>query len=356
MTYDPDALIRVAHVGMHPDRLRKLVRKTGTPTRVLRRIESGELSVPASAREAAAVPADERREQLRQAGIEFLVPGDSSFPGRLAELDDAPLFLFQKGGRFEGTAVAIVGTRACTTYGRRLAERYGEAVSRAGWWVASGLAKGIDGAAHAGSLRGPTPGIAVLGSGVDVWYPRLHRDLGMSLLEAGGVVWSEAPPGARPLGWRFPPRNRIISGIAQAVVVVEAGAKGGALVTSRLALEQGRDIFATPGDVGRPSSVGCNLLIRDGAFPVLDAEDLVESLELAIGPAPGATPSEASAAVADPGIPVADFLATLGDDPVLGMAELGRLMAQGAVTIDGDGMVVTAPGGIRGPGPAGPAG
>ena len=347
MSYNPDALIRLAHVGMHPDRLRKLVSKAGTPTRVLRKIELRELEVPAFAREAAAVPADERREQLSRAGIHFLVPGDPGFPGRLAGLEDAPLFLFQRGEPFEGKAVAIVGTRTCTTYGRRLAERYGEAVSRAGWWVVSGLAKGIDGAAHRGSLRGPTPGIAVLGSGVDVWYPRMHRDLGMSLLEVGGVVWSEAPPGARPLGWRFPPRNRLISGIAQALVVVEAGVKGGALVTARMALEQGRDIFVTPGDVGRSSSVGCNLLIRDGAIPVLDADDLVESLELSIGPSPAATPSEAAAAVGDPGLPVAEFLATLGDDPVAGMAELGRLMAQGAVLIDGDGMVVTGP--VRGP-------
>ena len=345
MTYDPDALIRLAHVGMHPDRLRKLVSKAGTPTRVLRKIQMGELSVPAFAREAAAVPADERREQLGRAGIDYLVPDDEGFPGRLADLEDAPLFLFRKGAPFRGKAVAIVGTRACTTYGRRLAERYGEAVSRAGWWVVSGLAKGIDGAAHRGSLRGPTPGIAVLGSGVDVWYPRMHRDLGMSLLEVGGAVWSEAPPGARPLGWRFPPRNRLISGIAHAVVVVEAGAKGGALVTARMALEQGRDIFATPGDVGRLSSLGCNLLIRDGAIPVLDADDLVEGLELAMGPAPGATPVEASSAVGDPGLPVAEFLATLGEDPVAGMAELGRLMAQGAATIDSDGMVVTIPGG-----------
>ena len=345
MTYDTDGLIRLAHVGMHPDRLRKLVSKAGTPTRVLRKIERGDLAVPAVAREAAGVPADQRREQLDRAGVEFLIRGEPGFPGRLGDLEDAPLFLFQKGGPFRGKAVAIVGTRTCTTYGRRLAERYGEAVSRAGWWVASGLAKGIDGAAHRGSLRGPTPGIAVLGSGVDVWYPRAHRDLGLSLLEAGGAVWSEAPPGARPLGWRFPPRNRLISGIAHAVVVVEAGAKGGALVTARMALEQARDIFATPGDVGRPSSVGCNLLIRDGAVPVLDADDLVEGLELAIGPSPGATPSEAAAAVGDPGLPVAEFLATLGEDPVAGMAELGRLMARGAVMIDGDGMVVAVPGG-----------
>ena len=169
-------------------------------------------------------------------------------------------------------------------------------------------------------------------------------NLGASLLEAGGTVWSEAPPGGRPFGWRFPPRNRIISGIAHAVVVVEAGVKGGALVTARIALDQGRDIFATPGDVGRPSSIGCNLLIRDGAFPVLDAEDLMACLELVIGEPPS-TPSDAPAAipVANTGLPVAEFLSTLGADPVAAMAELGRLVAHGKVVIDARGLVVGGP-------------
>ena len=207
--------------------------------------------------------------------------------------------------------------------------------------MVSGLARGIDGAAHHGSLLGPTPGVAVLGSGVDVWYPRRHKPLGERLLAAGGTVWSEAPPSARPLGWRFPPRNRIISGIAHAVVVVEAGRQGGALVTARIALEQGRDIFASPGDVGRGSSVGCNLLIRDGAFPVHEADDLVECLELAIGE-PARTPDAElpesagpDPGVPDTGVPIAEFLAGMGADPVTGIAELGRLVSQGAVVLDG---------------------
>ena len=344
MTSAADAWIRLAHVGMHPDRLRGLASKTGSPAKVLRDIERGRLTVPAGARQAAAIPASERRESLRNARIDFLLRDDERFPEHLRELPDSPLFLFQRGRSFTGTAVAIVGTRACTTYGRRLAEQYGGAVSRAGWSVVSGLAKGIDGAAHRGSLLGPAPGVAVLGSGVDVWYPRRHRELGASLLEAGGTVWSEAPPGGRPFGWRFPPRNRIISGIAHAVVVVEAGVKGGALVTARIALDQGRDIFATPGDVGRPSSIGCNLLIRDGAFPVLDAEDLMACLELVIGEPPS-TPSDAPAAipVANTGLPVAEFLSTLGADPVAAMAELGRLVAHGKVVIDARGLVVGGP-------------
>lgn len=341
MSSTADDLIRLAHVGMHPDRLRGLVTKAGPPGRVLRQIERGYLKLPDEARQAARVPAGERRESLRRAGIEFLLRSDQGFPERLRNLPDSPLFLFQRGPDFTGTAVAIVGTRTCTTYGRRLAERYGAAISNAGWSVVSGLAKGIDGAAHQGSLRGPAPGIAVLGSGVDVWYPRQHCKLGESLLEAGGTVWSEAPPGARPLGWRFPPRNRIISGIAHAVIVVEAGVKGGALVTARIALEQGRDIFATPGDVGRYSSLGCNLLIRDGAFPVLDADDLLECLQLVIGTPPASSVEKSTPEPApDTGVPVDRFLAKLDDDPVVGIAELGRLVALGEVKIDADGLVV----------------
>ena len=335
-----DIWIRLAHVGMHPDRLRGLLDKK-SPAAVLRSIERGHISVPEVARLEVAVPAAERWEQLRRTGVAFLLPDDERYPERLRELPDAPPFLFQRGASFAGTAVAIVGTRACTSYGRRLAESYGQTVSRAGWSVVSGLARGIDGAAHHGSLLGPTPGVAVLGSGVDVWYPRRHKQLGERLLAAGGTVWSEAPPSARPLGWRFPPRNRIISGIAHAVVVVEAGRQGGALVTARIALEQGRDIFASPGDVGRGSSVGCNLLIRDGAFPVHEADDLVECLELAIGE-PARTPDAElpesagpDPGVPDTGVPIAEFLAGMGADPVTGIAELGRLVSQGAVVLDG---------------------
>ena len=346
-----DDWVRLAHVGMHPDRLRGLLSECGSPTRVMRDIERGKVAVPPAALEALRIPAAERRDNLRRAGIEFLLREDRRFPERLRELPDSPLFMFQLGASFTGEAVAVVGTRACTAYGRRLAQRYGEAISRAGWSVVSGLAKGIDGAAHRGSLQGPSPGVAVLGSGVDIWYPRQHRILGEELLEGGGTVWSEAPPGARPLGWRFPPRNRIISGIAHAVVVVEAGVKGGALVTARIALEQGRDVFATPGDVGRASSVGCNLLIRDGAFPVHDEDDLVECLGLAIG-VPNKVPSVIPAPRPEPvpgtGLPVAEFLATLGTDPVAGIAELGRLVAHGAVVIDGNGLVLAGTADVAG--------
>jgi DNA processing protein len=123
-----------------------------------------------------------------------------------------------------------------------------------------------------------------MGCGLDVWYPPEHRALGEALLDLDGCLVSEYPPGTPPLGWRFPPRNRIISGLSAAVVVVEAARRGGALITARLALEQGREVLAVPGDVDRATSEGCNLLIRDGAFPTLDPADLVEAVSLVLGP------------------------------------------------------------------------
>lgn len=339
-----DAWVRLAHVGMHADRLRRLVDDAGSPDDVVRAIVRGRVNMPDWARAAAGVSAAKRRAQLDKAGIRLLLRQDDDFPSRLAELPDAPPFLFQLGRSFTGLAVAIVGTRSCTSYGRRLAEAYGAAVSEAGWSVVSGLARGIDGAAHRGSLGGPAPGVAVLGSGIDVWYPAEHAQLGRSILEAGGLVWSESPPGTPPIGWRFPPRNRIISGIAHAVVVVEAGVKGGALITARAALEQGREVCATPGDVGRRSSVGCNLLIRDGAIPVHEAEDLVESLSLILGQPTTSTrrPAQADVETREP-CPIGEFLQRLDAEPSKAMAELGRLEAHGEVTID-NGMVFATSG------------
>ena len=184
--------------------------------------------------------------------------------------------------------MAIVGTRRCTRYGRGLARVYGQACATAGWPVISGLARGADGEAHRGVVDAGGVGVAVLGCGPDIVYPAEHRPLAEGLLAAGGAVVTEYPPGTRPEPWRFPPRNRIIAGLAAAVVVVEAAETGGALITAAAALEQGRHVFAVPGDVGRQTSRGCNLLISDGATPVLDPADLVDSLSLLLGPARGA--------------------------------------------------------------------
>jgi DNA processing protein len=146
--------------------------------------------------------------------------------------------------------------------------------------VVSGLARGIDRAAHVGAVTAGGTCVAVLGSGIDVTYPREHVRLRSDILEGGGAIVSEYPPGTRPDGWRFPTRNRIIAGSADAVVVVEAGETGGALITARIAVDYGVPVFAPPGDIDRPASIGTNQLIRDGAFPIFGADDLRRTLDL----------------------------------------------------------------------------
>jgi DNA processing protein len=153
--------------------------------------------------------------------------------------------------------------------------------------VVSGLARGIDAAAHQAVVQAGGVGVAVLGCGIDTIYPPENGQLAVDLVACGGAVISEYPPGTPPAPFRFPARNRLISGLSSAVVVVEAGLTGGALITARLALEQGKEVLALPGDIDRATSAGCNLLIRDGAHPVLGSEDLIDSLEFILGPAPG---------------------------------------------------------------------
>jgi DNA processing protein len=281
-----DDLLRLAYVGMHPDRRAQLVESCGGVRNLLRWIKDGRIEVPDRARRAALVDPTVRRAELAAIGIEIVVRGEPAFPGHLADLPDSPDLLFVRGTMASDPGVAVIGSRRATSYGLGLARAYGTALGSAGWPVISGLARGVDGAAHQGTVEVAGRGIAVLGCGLDVWYPPEHRSLGEELLARGGGIVSEYPPGAPPLGWRFPPRNRIISGLAAAVVVVEAAKHGGALITARRALEQGREVLATPGDITRSTSEGCNLLIRDGAIPVLGPEDLTEAVSLILGPPP----------------------------------------------------------------------
>ncbi len=272
-----DAHVRLAHAALHPDRKRSLLERYGSPGAVLAGIQRGRISVPPAARDAAAVPLSARYEMASRLGYRLLVNGDEAYPTGLGLLPDAPDVLFWKGTVPERLGVAVVGTRRCTTYGREVAVDFGAALAKAGAYVVSGLAYGIDEAAHRGTVAAGGTGVAVLGCGIDRWYPRTSADLGARVLELGGAIVSEYPPGIRPSGWRFPPRNRIISGLSAVVVVIEAAATGGALITARYALAQGREVFAVPGDVDRRSSEGTNRLIRDGAWPVFDAADLIES-------------------------------------------------------------------------------
>ncbi|MDJ0924695.1 MAG: DNA-processing protein DprA [Acidimicrobiia bacterium] len=343
--------LRLAFSGLHPDRLRDLCEEHGAEA-TLRGLQSGRFPTTQRVREAVAIPATTRLEGLAAADIAVVFRGDEAYPAHLAELPDAPDVLFVRGPLDARPAVAVVGTRRCTRYGLEIARAYGRAIAEAGWSVVSGLARGIDGAAHQGTVGAGGRGIAVLGSGVDVMYPREHRELARQLLDCGGAVVSEAPPGTPPEAWRFPPRNRIISGLAGAVIVVEAAVRGGALITAEAALRHGRQVFAVPGDVAREASVGCNLLIRDGAFPVLQAADMVESLELVLGPRRN---KAAETVVAKPdgddatvlrllasGIcEIDDLLAELGRGVPGGLAHLSSMELRGLVRPDGSGRYTT---------------
>ncbi len=337
-----DDLLCLAFLGMHPDRRRQLMACYGGATGVLRAVRKGKVNLPERARQAAFVGPDDRRAELAALDMEVLVRADQGFPRHLAELPDAPDLLFVRGSMASDRGVAVVGSRRATTYGLGLARAYGAALSSAGWPVISGLARGVDGAAHRGVLDVGGRGTAVMGCGLDIWYPPEHRGLGEGLLESGGGLVSEYPPGAPPLGWRFPPRNRVISGLAGAVVVVEATKQGGALITARRALEQGCEVLAVPGDIDRATSEGCNLLIRDGAIPVLGPEDLVEAVSLILGPPAvrDEPPTDELLTALGPVGRSVDWLATALVLPVSDvLARVSRLEAEGRVVRSG-GMVM----------------
>jgi DNA processing protein len=203
------------------------------------------------------------------------------YPPLLAELHDPPAAIHVRGDTeiLAEPTVAIVGARSCSSYGAWVARELARELARAGVVVVSGLARGIDGEAHRGTLEGGGRTVAVLGCGIDRDYPRSHSELARRIGEHGAVV-SEYPPGVEPAPWRFPARNRIIAGLCAATVVVEARERSGALITADFALELGRDVFAVPGEITSALSAGTNDLLRQGAAPLLSADDVLEALGL----------------------------------------------------------------------------
>ncbi len=222
-------------------------------------------------------------------GISFLSYEDDDYPEKLRNIPDAPYGLYIRGRLPEDgkKTVAIVGARRCSEYGRAVARRLGERLAKCGVCVVSGLAAGIDSAGHRGALRGGGMTCAVLGCGVDLCYPVSNRELYYDVLEEGGLV-SEYSPGTQPLPGFFPARNRIIAGLSDAVVVVEAKSRSGSLITADHALEQGREIYAVPGRMDDALSAGCNMLIRQGAGMIVSVEDFLK--ELSSGTFPGTCP------------------------------------------------------------------
>lgn len=266
-------------------------------------------------------------EWLQQPGNRLFTLADSAYPQALLDISDPPLMLYVKGRAelLERPAMAVVGSRNATVQGVANADRFAEILSQRGLTVISGMALGIDAAAHQGALRGaagnPEGGstVAVIGTGADIVYPARNRGLAHQIAE-GGCIVSEYPLGMPGVAANFPRRNRIISGLARGVLVVEAAAQSGSLITARMAAEQGRDVFAIPGSIHSPLSKGCHQLIKQGAKLVESAQDILEELGSlrAIAATPAAIPAQPAAV---PGAAPADggdqeLLAILGYDPV----------------------------------------
>ncbi len=219
-------------------------------------------------------------QRLERENIRFICWEDKEYPEILRHIPYPPLFIFLKGSYLEDDimAVGVVGTRYPSFRGRLFAEKLSEELASQGVTVVSGLAVGIDTSAHLGALRANGRTISVLGCGLDVPYPRQNVQLKDRISRSGAVI-SEYPLGVPPEKWRFPLRNRIVSGLSLGVVVVEAGLKSGALITAKLALEQGREVFAVPGPAGDYRSAGTNMLLKQGAKLVEKAEDIFDEIE-----------------------------------------------------------------------------
>lgn len=214
--------------------------------------------------------------------IKPLAISEPGYPALLRQIHRPPLLLYIKGEPdvLSLPQIAIVGSRNASRSGLQLAENFAASLAASGFTITSGLALGIDGAAHSGALRTAGLGktIAVMGTGVDVVYPRQHQKLYQQIVAQGGAIVSELPPGSQPLRQYFPQRNRIISGLSSGVLIVEAASKSGSLITARQAMEQGREVFAVPGSIHNPLSRGCHQLIREGAVLTETLTDIVSQL------------------------------------------------------------------------------
>ena len=325
-----------------PQRARRALEKTSDPRRVLAELGS----------RAGPPPAPRELETLARTGTLAVPFGSAGYPERVARLTDAPpLFLVQGDPELLcAPAVAIVGARAATAYGRATAQRFATALARAGLVVVSGLAAGVDAAAHTAVLDAGGRTVAVLACGPERVYPLRHRELSRRVAASGALV-TEFPVGTPPRAAHFPLRNRIISALARAVLVVEARVRSGSLVTARHAADQGVDVWAVPGPVDSPASGGTNRLLRDGAYVALEPDEMLEAL--ARDGVPLARPAGVAAAGVAPAVsgPLRRILAALADAPQTrdalaralnlppeGLAPaLLELELAGAVAVDRDG-------------------
>ena len=259
--------------------------------------------------------------KVEASGARALTWDSPDYPALLRQIPAAPPVIFVRGSfvPVDEWAVAVVGTRRLTAYGRLVTHDLVSGLARNGITVVSGLARGIDGVAHRTALEADGRTIAVMGCGIDKVYPPEHRDLAHAIAEGRGAIVTDFPLGTEPSSINFPARNRLISGLSLGVLVVEAGERSGALITARFALEQDREVFAVPGNINSPVSVGTNRLIQQGAKLVTGIEDILEELNLRM-----ATEQATAQAVLPESAEEAALLSQLSSQP-LHVDELGRL-------------------------------
>lgn len=266
--------------------------------------------------------AAETQQALTRMAWRFVPADDPQIPEGVAALTDPPLGLFVRGDLPAGPAVAVVGSRQASGYGREVAEHFGRELARAGVTVVSGMARGVDAAAHRGALAAAGRTVAVWGTGPDRVYPPEHASLAAAIAESGALV-TEYPPGSPPRAHHFPERNRILVGLCRAVVVVEAAERSGALITARLALEEGREVLAVPGSVFSRLSAGPNGLLRAGAAPALTVSDILTTLGVPAQPLVEQEEPGGVLALLQPGEPLsADELAALSGQPIASVLEV----------------------------------
>ena len=284
--------------GVGPRTCKLLIEKFGAPEKIfqLHADEIAAAGVPRNTARSIAEfrdfePLEKELCELPNIGARLVKWTDPDYPPNLRQIADPPPFLFVRGRAqlSDPACIAIVGARAASDIGRRMAQRLGLELAAKGFTVVSGLARGIDGEAHQGALDAHGKTVAVLGCGVDVIYPAEHRKLAEAILAGGGAIVSELPIGTQPLAENFPTRNRILSGLCLGVVIVEAAEKSGSLITARMALEQDRQVFAVPGSPLSGKTRGSNRLLKDGAKLVECVEDVIEELAPQMAGRPVAT-------------------------------------------------------------------
>lgn len=257
-----------------------IARKEGLEAKVSARYQDKARRLQALAKKSGITGILEEYEGMISRGISFVTVKEAAYPRKLSQIGDAPYALYYAGRlpADEGRSIAVIGARNCSEYGKYMAKEFGTVLAKAGVQIISGMARGIDGIGQRAALYAGGYSLGVLGCGVDVCYPRENREVYEQLLVKGGVC-SEYPPGMEPRAVLFPPRNRIISGLCDGVLVIEAKGRSGTLITVDMALEQGREVYAVPGRVTDALSEGCNRLIRQGAQLVLSPEELLEDMQ-----------------------------------------------------------------------------